>query len=31
MKIMALNNGGSSIKYELYEIEKEKEISLSRG
>ena len=31
MKIMALNSGGSSIKYELYEIEKEQEISLGRG
>lgn len=31
MKIMALNSGGSSIKYELFEIEKEKEISLGRG
>ncbi|NLJ48681.1 MAG: acetate/propionate family kinase [Candidatus Atribacteria bacterium] len=31
MKIMALNSGGSSIKYELFEIEKEQEISLSRG
>ncbi|HCU23046.1 MAG TPA: acetate/propionate family kinase [Candidatus Atribacteria bacterium] len=31
MKIMALNSGGSSIKYELYEIEKDQEISIGRG
>jgi len=28
---MAVNSGGSSIKYELFSIEEEKEQSLSRG
>ena len=31
MIIMAVNSGGSSIKYELFSIEEEKEQSLSRG